>query len=61
MSDCEKYSGDINAVNFIASTKVDTFLLRENKKLVHCMYIPLKNEGVEMLHELCYFRTRLFG
>ena len=49
----DKYSGDIRAVNFIASTKVDTFLLRENKKLVHCVYIPLRNEGVEMLHELC--------
>jgi hypothetical protein len=27
--------------------------VRENKKLVQCVYIPLKNEGVERLHELC--------
>jgi hypothetical protein len=43
------HMGDINAVNFIASTKIHTFLLRENKKLVHCFYIPLRNEGIELL------------
>ena len=50
---CENYKGDTNAVNFIASTNINTFLLRENKKLLHCVYIPLRNEGVELLHEIC--------
>ena len=53
ISNYEQYTGDINAVNYISSTKIDSFLLRENKKLVHCVYIPLRNEGVELLHELC--------
>jgi hypothetical protein len=29
-------------------------LLRENKKVVHCIYIPIKNEGIELLPEICF-------
>ena len=39
----DKYIGDINAVNFIAATKINTYLLRKNRKLVQCVYIPLRN------------------
>jgi hypothetical protein len=53
VNNLDKYTGDVNAVNFIASTKINTYLLRERKKLVHCVYIPLRNEGIEFLHELC--------
>jgi hypothetical protein len=28
-------------------------LLRENKELVHYVFIVLRNEGVELLHDLC--------
>jgi hypothetical protein len=49
-----KYTGDVNAVNFIAATKINTYLLRENRKLVHCVYNPLRNEGIEYLHEICH-------
>ena len=50
----DKYTGDVNAVNFIASTRINTYLLRKNKKFVHCVYIPLRNEGIELLHEICH-------
>ena len=50
----DKYTGDVNAVNFIAATKINTYLLRKNRKLVHCVYIPLRNEGMEFLHEICH-------
>jgi hypothetical protein len=40
--------------NFIAATKINTYLLRKNRKLVHCVYIPLRNEGMELLHEICH-------
>jgi zinc-binding in reverse transcriptase len=36
-----------------ASTNIRTYLLRQNKKLVQCLYTPLRNEGIEKLHELC--------
>ncbi len=49
----DKYTNDINAVNFIAATRINTYLLRKNKKLVHCVYIPLRNEGMDFLHEIC--------
>jgi hypothetical protein len=29
-------------------------LLRKHRKLVHCVYIPLRNEGIELLHEICH-------
>jgi hypothetical protein len=48
------YSRDVNAVNFIASTKINTYLLRKNKKLAHYVFIPLRNEGMEFLHEICH-------
>jgi hypothetical protein len=54
VNNMEKYRGDLNAVNFIAATKINTYLLRKNRKLVHCVYIPLRNEGMELLHELCH-------
>ena len=54
VNDLDKYTGDVNAVNFISSTKINTYLLRKNRKLVHCVYIPLRNEGMEFLHELCH-------
>jgi hypothetical protein len=53
VSSLDKYTGDVNAVNFIASTKINTYLLRKHRKLVHCVYIPLRNEEMEFLHELC--------
>jgi hypothetical protein len=53
VNNLDKFTGDVNAVNFIAATKINTYLLRKNKKLVHCVYIPLRNEGVESLFELC--------
>ena len=40
-------------MNFIAATKINTYLLRQNKKLIHCIFIPLRNEGIEFLHEIC--------
>jgi hypothetical protein len=49
----DKYINDINAVNFITATRINTYLLRQNKKLVHCVYIPLRNEGIEFLQEIC--------
>jgi hypothetical protein len=51
--DIDKFRGDIKAIDFIASTNIISYLVRENKKLVQCVYIPLRNEGVERLHELC--------
>jgi hypothetical protein len=54
ISNLDKYMGDINAVNYIASTKINTYLLRKHRKLVHCVYIPLRNEGIEFLHEICH-------
>ncbi len=41
MFNYDNYTRDINAVNFIASTKINTFLLEKSKTL-----IPLRNEGV---------------
>jgi hypothetical protein len=40
-SNFDNYTVYINAVNFIASTKIISFLLRENNKLVQCEYISL--------------------
>jgi hypothetical protein len=54
VNNLDKYTGDVNAVNFIAATKINTYLLRKNRKLVHCVYVPLRNEGLEFLHELCH-------
>jgi hypothetical protein len=54
VSNLDKYMRDVNAVNFIASTKINTYLLRKHRKLVHCIYIPLRNEGIESMHELCH-------
>jgi hypothetical protein len=54
VNNLDPYTGDLNAVNFIAATKINTYLLRENRKLVHCIYIPLRNDGVEFLHEICH-------
>jgi hypothetical protein len=48
----DKYTDYVNAVNFIAATKINTYLLRKNRKLVPCVYNPLKNEGIEYLHEM---------
>ena len=53
ISDLDNFRKDIKAIDFIASTNINSYLLRENKKLVQCVYIPLRNEGVERLHELC--------
>jgi hypothetical protein len=50
----DKYTGDVNALNFMAATKNNTYLLRNNRKLVHCVYIPMRNEGMEFLHEICH-------
>jgi hypothetical protein len=49
----DKYTWDVNAVNFIAAIKINTYLLRKNRKLVHCVYIPLRKKGMEFLHEIC--------
>jgi hypothetical protein len=38
----------------VATNLINTYLLRKNRKLVHCVYIPLRNEGMEILHELCH-------
>jgi hypothetical protein len=54
VNNLDKYTIDVNAINFIASTKVNTYLLRNSKKLAHCVYIPLRNEGIEFLHEICH-------
>jgi hypothetical protein len=54
VNNLDKYTGDVNAVNFIAATKINTYLLRKNSKLVHCVLIPLRNEGIEYLHEICH-------
>jgi hypothetical protein len=32
ISGLDKYTGDINAIDFIASTYINTYLIRENKK-----------------------------
>ena len=53
VNNLDKYIGDVNAVNFIAATKINTYLLRKSRKLVHCIFIPLRNEGIEFLHEIC--------
>ena len=53
LSDPEKHSGNIIVTNLIASTDIKSYLLRENKRLAHCVYNPLRNEGIEWLHELC--------
>jgi hypothetical protein len=53
LSNLDKYKREAHSVNFMASTKINTFLLRENKKLVHCIYIPLRNEGIKLMHEIC--------
>ena len=53
MGNYEKYTGDIKAINFIASTKINTFLVREHKKLVHSLNIPVRNGRVDLLHEIC--------
>jgi hypothetical protein len=29
-------------------------LLSENKRLVKCVYIPIRNEGAELLHKICF-------
>jgi hypothetical protein len=49
----DRYTGDINAIDFIASTDMYSHLIRENKKLVNCVCIPFRNEGEERIHELC--------
>ena len=54
VNNLDKYIGDVNAVNFIAATKINTYLLRKNRKLAHCVYIPLRNEGMSSLHEICH-------
>jgi hypothetical protein len=42
----DKYIGDVNAVNFIAATKINTYLQRKSRKLIHFVNIPLRNEGM---------------
>ena len=51
--DLERYVNNIIATNLIASINIRTYLLRQNKKLVQCLYTPLRNDGIEKLHELC--------
>ena len=51
--DLERYVNNIIATNLIASINIRTYLLRQNKILVQCLYTPLRNDGIEKLHELC--------
>jgi hypothetical protein len=53
VNNLDKYTGDINAVNSIAATKINKCWLRTKRKLFHCVYIPLGNEGMKFLHEIC--------
>jgi hypothetical protein len=52
-SDLDRYTGDINNIVFVASTNINSYLARENKKLEECDYIPLRKEGVERHYKLC--------
>ena len=46
-------ASDQLAVGFISSTNISTYLNRKNKKMLNCMFRPLKREGIETLSELC--------
>ena len=48
----EKYLSDRLAINFISSMDIRSYLQINGQKLIQCVFTPLKNEGIEKLHEL---------
>ena len=39
--------------SFIGKTDISEYLLRKKKRMINCMYLPLKREGTDKLFELC--------
>jgi hypothetical protein len=44
---------DDKIVYTIANTDIRTYLIRKNKRMINCMYTPIRSRGVEKLFELC--------
>ena len=44
---------DMRSINCIARTDISNYLFRKCKRMINCMYTPLKREGVTKLYELC--------
>jgi hypothetical protein len=53
ISDSGKHANNMNTIKYAASININTHLLRCKKRLVQCVFIPLRNEGIEKLHEIC--------
>ena len=53
INNIEELSSDVNAIYYIATTDVRSYLLIKKKVMINCMFTPLRREGVELLHELC--------
>ena len=48
----EKYLGDKLAINFISFMDIRSNLQRDGQKLIQFVLAPLRNKGIEKLHEL---------
>ena len=46
-------SGDYKSSHFIGTTNISIYLLRNKKRMINCMFGPIKNEGIDTLSELC--------
>ena len=53
ISNKDKHANNSISIRYIASININSHLLRCKKKLVQCVYIPLRNEGIEKLYEIC--------
>ena len=51
MESINEIDSDTRASNPIETT--DISILRNGKRMINCMYVPFKREGMEKLYELC--------
>ena len=54
MANSEEACEDLKSINYVSSADVSSYLIRKNKRMLNCMFTPLRREGVEKLHELWY-------
>ena len=53
MENIEEAANDAGAIHFIATTDISTYLLRGGKRMINCMFMPLKRGAIDKLYELC--------
>ena len=53
VNDCRKHADNTNKIGYIDSINNNTHLLICKKKLIQCVFIPLRNERIEKQLEIC--------